>query len=229
MTSSTRYGTRTRHDGSASPRQIAFLWELSRERVVPEDALQRLQEALAQHELGAQKMAFSKADASIKWFLRQPVKAGKVPSHIQAMPTPNEATGREIPPEPKPTLQQVKLQRYSTPAEVGVYRVNSDIYIVVASTKNPDRRYAKKLVLSPPRMTENGEEVDFSYERAPGMVWLLGPTDKMPVSDMRDFMIKYRKCIRCGHGLKAAKTLKRSEELGVMVGKTCARKMNLIP
>lgn len=214
----------------ASPRQIAFLWELSRERVVPPEALQRLQNDLAKHDLGAAKIPPEKADASIKWLLRQQVRPNVVPSRIQAMPTPREASqqvrdriSRALTP-PKPPI----TRRSGAPAEVGVYVWNSDIYVVKVSTKNPGRRYAVKLVVSPPRITENGEEVDFSYVRAPGIVYVLTEADRMPEADMRDFMIKYRKCIRCGHGLKAAKTIKRSEELGIMVGKTCAKKMGLI-
>lgn len=201
----------------ASPRQIAFLWRLSRERVAPQDAIQRLQDELAQHDLGAAKFPFAKADVSIKWFLNQPLRPGMFPERIKAMPTPNEARGILVPGEKR------------NPAPVGVYKVGDDIYIVKESRQNAGRRYAAKLVVSPPRMTENGEEVDFEYVRAPGVVFQLTADDLMSEVDMKDFMIKYRKCMRCGHGLKAARTLQRAEELGKMVGKTCARKWGLIP
>lgn len=206
----------------ASPRQIAFLWELSRERVIPADALERLQNSLAQHELASRdtdKMPHDKAHAAIEWLLKRDVRPGVVPSRIRALPTPNEARNVHV---------LVPGQKRD-PAPVGVYKVGDDIYIVKTSRQNADRRYACKLVVSPPRMTENGEEVDFDYVRAPGMVFQLTADDRMSEADMKDFMIKYRKCIRCGHNLKAAKTLQRSEQLGVMVGKTCAKKMGLIP
>lgn len=217
-----QYQVRGTRSPWASPRQIAFLWELSRERVVPTDALERLQNALAQHELAqrdADKMPHEKAHASIEWLLRQNVRPGVVPSRIRALPTPNEANNVRV---------LVPGQKRE-PAPVGVYKWNGDIYIVKTSRQNPDRRFACKLVVSPPRVTEAGEEVDFDYVRAPGVVFQLTENDRMSEADMKEFMIKYRKCIRCGHNLKAAKTIQRSEALGVMVGKTCAKKMGLIP
>lgn len=227
-------------DDAASERQVAFLYELARERLAPTDAIARLQDALAHG-----RMTKAKASESISWLLRQPVKPGVVPSRIRAFPKREHNFDAEIqereaaeeahrmqfkyhrdridealtPPKPRPNGD--------TPAPLGVYVKDGEIY-VVKSNRTGDRRYAVRLVVSPPRITENGEEVDFSYVRAPGMVYALTEADRMPEADMKDFMLKYRKCIRCGHGLKAAKTLKRSEQLGVMVGKTCARKMGLI-
>lgn len=236
---------------NASERQIAFLNELARERVAPTEALERLSAALSRGTLSA-----SQADLSIKWFLRQPVRPGVVPSRIAAMPKrevnlPSEDDEarwtREIQQRERDEDHRVaafKMNRDrieaalnppqrtrpsgSVAAQVGVYVKDGEIYVVKVSTRNEGRRYAVRLVVSPPRVTENGEEVDFSYVRAPGMVFALTENDRMPEADMKDFMIKYRKCIRCGHGLKAAKTIKRSEALGVMVGKTCAKKMGLI-
>ncbi len=113
------------------------------------------------------------------------------------------------------------------PVAVGVYRINETIYIVKPN-RDGTRRYAVRLVVSPPRLTENGEEVNFSYEQARGVVYQLTPADRMSVDDLRDFMIKYRKCVKCGKSLKRPETLLRAEEIGVMVGKTCATKMGLI-
>jgi len=191
----------------ASPRQIVFLRSLARERVMPEDARKRLNATLDAHDNGVDTAEFRWADKSIKWCLAQ--------ERIAVAARVNDE-------------DFVRKARQDRPlAEIGVYRKDGYIY-VVKPNKEGTRRYAVKLVVSPPRLTENGEEVDFSYERALGMAYLLTPEDRMSVNDMKDFMIKYRKCIKCGHTLKQPKTLLRAEELGVMVGKTCARKLGLI-
>lgn len=238
----------------ASPRQIAFQFELVRERVVPAEASERLQNALARHNVArsnADRMPFEVADRNIKWLIRQPMKPGVVPSRIQAMPR-DESRLPSAEQEAKWTREiqereaaeeahrmQFKMHRdqqlsaprpepkRSEPAPVGVYQKDGTIY-VVKENRQGTRRYAVRLVVGAPRITENGEEVDFNYEKAPGMVYALTEADRMTKADMQDFMLKYRKCIRCGYHLHAAKTLKRSEELGVMVGKRCATKMGLI-
>lgn len=232
----------------ASPRQIAFIKELANERVLQDDVRGRLVALLSKQSV----LPFETADRTIKWLIRQPVKAGIVPSRLQAMPTQErhalptaeqeaewtrEIQEREEAEEAHrmqfkmhrdiPVRPPVQPTSRSTPAEVGVYAKDGAIF-VVKENRQGTRRYAVRLVVGAPRITENGEEVDFNYERAPGMVYALTETDKMSQADMRDFMLKYRKCIRCGYHLHAAKTLQRAESLGVMVGKRCATKMGLI-
>lgn len=233
----------------ASPRQIAFIKELANERVLQDDVRGRLVALLSKQSV----LPFETADRTIKWLIRQPVKAGIVPSRPQAMPQQERHTDNRLDDdELRWTLEiqqreadearrvaEFKMNRdnlnairqqpqpKSEPAPIGVYQKDGTIY-VVKENRQGTRRYAVRLVVGAPRITENGEEVDFNYERAPGMVYALTETDKMSQADMRDFMLKYRKCIRCGYHLHAAKTLQRAESLGVMVGKRCATKMGLI-
>jgi hypothetical protein len=210
----------------ASPRQIAFLRELARERVMPENARKRLSAHLDAHEYNVTRATNDWAKASIKWCLDQPVIPGLVPNRIAAMPLA-ERSVRPTPERPNEFRITSAPQRPSgVQAGLGVYVKNGDIYIV-KEFRDTGKHYARKLVLSPPRITENGEEVDFDYQRAPGMVYRLTESDRMPEADMKDFILKYSRCIRCGHGLKAAKTLKRAAELKVLVGPRCAKKMGL--
>lgn len=193
----------------ATDKQVAFLRKLLNERQCPAEAAERLDKDLIRHRDATQDsdlITFAKADASIKWFL----KPGNAPMKVAS------------------EVLSVWPHRDATPATVGVYRKDESIYIVLESTKNAGHTYAKKLVVSPPRMTEAGEEVDFEYIRAPGMVYSLTEADRMTDYDLRDFLIKYRKCIKCGKSLFAAKTLQRAEELGRMVGKRCAQKLGLV-
>lgn len=238
----------------ASQRQIAFLKELANERVLADDVRGRLMALLAKQHV----LPMETASRSIEWLIRQPLKPGVVPSRLQAMPQQERRTDNRLDDDElrwtleiqqreadearrvaefKMARDQATISRPTSPgrmppsgnfpAPVGVYQKDGAIY-VVKENRQGTRRYAVKLVVGAPRITENGEEVDFNYEKAPGMVYALTEADRMTKADMQDFMLKYRKCIRCGYHLHAAKTIKRSEELGVMVGKRCATKMGLI-
>jgi hypothetical protein len=119
----------------------------------------------------------------------------------------------------------VASERSAAPTAVkyGVYRYDGDVYIVVESKKNTDRTYAKRMQESPPRLTARGEEVDFEWVYAPGIIWKLTEEHRMTLDDARDLMIRYGRCLKCRHPLKAAKTLQTAEETGVMVGPVCRK------
>jgi hypothetical protein len=59
------------------------------------------------------------------------------------------------------------------------------------------------------RLTEEGERVkfDFVYER--GAIYNIKPEDKMSFNRAKELMIKYGRCIVCGHRLKVAVSVER--------------------
>jgi hypothetical protein len=102
----------------------------------------------------------------------------------------------------------------------GVYQKDGAVYIVVPN-KAGTRTYAKKMVESAPRLTEHGEQADFEWEMAPGMIWKLTEADRMPLEDAHALVIKYGRCLKCRRTLKAFKTLQTAAETGRMLGPKC--------
>jgi hypothetical protein len=98
---------------------------------------------------------------------------------------------------------------------MGVFKKDGRIY-VVKPNKEKTRVYAKEIVESPARMTENGAIVDFEARYAPGIVFKLTEADRWDLADAKDFLTKFSRCIVCGRHLKAAKSVERS------IGPVCA-------
>jgi hypothetical protein len=99
---------------------------------------------------------------------------------------------------------------------MGVFRKDGRIY-VVKPNREKTAVYAKEIVESPARMTENGEVVDFETRYAPGVVFKLTETDRWDLADAKDFLTKFARCIVCGRHLKAAKSVEQS------IGPVCAK------
>jgi Family of unknown function (DUF6011) len=72
------------------------------------------------------------------------------------------------------------------------------------------RLYAKRLVESAPRITEAGTEIPFELVYAPGAIFDLALADRMPLAEAEELATRYAACIVCGHGLKAAKSVRQS-------------------
>jgi len=98
----------------------------------------------------------------------------------------------------------------------GVFRKDGRIY-VVKPNREKTRFYAKEIVESPARMTESGLKVDFESIYRPGKVYDLKETDRWDLAEARDFLTKYSRCIVCGAGLKAAKSVAGA------IGPVCAK------
>jgi hypothetical protein len=98
---------------------------------------------------------------------------------------------------------------------MGVFKKDDRIY-VVKPNREKTRVYAKEIVESPARMTENGAVVDFETRYAPGIVFKLTEADRWALADAKDFLTKFSRCIVCGRHLKAAKSVERS------IGPVCA-------
>jgi hypothetical protein len=209
----------TAPEAPITERQAPFIRQLANERVLPEDVRQRLLN-------GYEGFSKAKASETIKWLLRQPVKPGQVPNRIAAMPQAATSRSRTVAAErvnAELSRQRTTGERpaRSAPAEEGAYQKDGVVYIVI-SNKQGTRRYAKKIVESPPRMTESGEVVDFEFERSPGMVFVLTAADRLEKVEIERLMTKYKRCIRCHVQLKAAKSVARA------AGKRCATKLGLI-
>ena len=113
----------------------------------------------------------------------------------------------------------------------GVYRLGTDVYVVKgnqtylswrkhdpASPRPQDARlYAKRLVESAPRVTEAGTEIPFELVYAPGVIYDLAPSDRMPLSEAEELSTRYAACIVCGARLKAAKSVRS------LIGPVCKK------
>jgi hypothetical protein len=101
---------------------------------------------------------------------------------------------------------------------LGVFTYLGKVY-VAKPNRAGTRSYANEVVLlkGTDRQNENGEKVTFELQYAPGIVGKLREEHRMTDEDINAFMIKYRKCIVCGHGIKRDRTINN------MMGRTCAR------
>jgi hypothetical protein len=99
---------------------------------------------------------------------------------------------------------------------MGVFKKDGRIY-VVKPNRERTRVYAKEIVESPARMTENGLVADFTTVYSPGIVFKLTEADRWQLADAKDFLTRFAKCIVCGRHLKAAKSVAGS------IGPVCAK------
>lgn len=104
----------------------------------------------------------------------------------------------------------------SVTVTMGVFRKDGRIY-VVKPNKDKTRVYAKEIIESPARMTENGEVADFETVYRPGVIYTLTEADRWDIADAQDFLTKFARCIVCSRHLKAAKSVANS------IGPVCAK------
>ncbi len=113
----------------------------------------------------------------------------------------------------------------------GVYRLGADVFVVKGnkpylSWRKHDpqgprpqdaRLYAKRLAESAPRVTEAGTEIPFELVYAPGVIYDLALSDRMPLAEAEELATRYAACIVCGTTLKAAKSVRR------LIGPVCRK------
>ncbi len=106
----------------------------------------------------------------------------------------------------------------------GVYRREDEIFVVKGNQAytswrkhNPGqpqpreaRLYAKRLTESAPRQTEAGTVIGFELVYAPGVIYDLALSDRLPLADAEQLATRYGKCIACGATLKAAKSVREA-------------------
>jgi|SRR5215831_14196050 len=111
-----------------------------------------------------------------------------------------------------PVVQQDK----KVSVTMGVFKKDGRVY-VVKPNREKTKIYAKEIIESPARMTENGAVVDFETRYAPGVVFKLTEADRLDLEDAKDWLTKFARCIVCGRSLKAAKSVAHA------IGPVCAK------
>jgi len=106
--------------------------------------------------------------------------------------------------------------RHEVSVGAGVFRKDGKIY-VVKPNRDKTRFYAKEIVESPKRINELEEKVDFEAVYRPGVIFELNESDRWPLQEAKHFLTKYARCIVCGRGLKAAKSVEGA------IGPVCAK------
>jgi hypothetical protein len=119
-------------------------------------------------------------------------------------------------PHMSPTNTVAQSDSKQVTVTMGVFKKDGRIY-VVKPNREKTRVYAKEIVESPARMTENGSVVDFEAIYRPGVVFNLTESDRWDLADAKDFLTKFSKCIVCGRSLKAAKSVASA------IGPVCAK------
>jgi uncharacterized protein DUF6011 len=112
--------------------------------------------------------------------------------------------------------QQAPKQNGTVTVTMGVFKKDGHIY-VVKPNREKTRVYAKEIVESPARMTENGQVVDFETVYRPGAIYTLTEADRWDLADAKDFLTKFARCIVCNRSLKAAKSVAGA------IGPVCAK------
>lgn len=103
----------------------------------------------------------------------------------------------------------VPRQGTPTVTEPGVYEKDEVVYVV---KRNQDKTglYAKQIrELNSTRLTEAGTVVEIEFDYAPGAIYKLDPSDKMPLERAKEFTIRYGRCIVCGRDLRKAESVER--------------------
>jgi hypothetical protein len=230
----------------ATERQVSLLRELAEERIMQPQDYERLLSKLNHHDdpQNPYRMTFVEAHGSINWFFKTTrPKPGVVPSHIQAMPgyhtnsvAQQEREAREERREQfaRGTEKFHQDERPISPATrdirrdpatlltSGVFRKDNETYIIVPTRGG--KHIAKRYVETPPRLTTGGDTVKFDWVSAPGVIWALYESDRLPVSDIEALMIQHSVCVYpgCFRRLKAAKSV------AVGMGKVHAKRLGLI-
>lgn len=189
----------------ATKRMIAFLTQLADERDITDADRERLVTRLNDHDAIEKPYIypFDEASQAIRWMLKRPMRPGKVPDRIKAMP-------REPKPErPQNSASAAMRRDPATLLHHGVFRLNDEIYIIVP-TKTKGRHIAMRMVKTPERLTTSGETVKFDYVAAPGVIWALEEKHRLPVDDIEAMLIEHRVCIYpgCFRKLKAANSVR---------------------
>lgn len=104
-------------------------------------------------------------------------------------------------------------------ARVGVYRLDDRTY-VVRKARGSERLYALELVSAPPRLMESGDVRNLELEYRPGLIYDLKDEHRLPAEEVEKVSRTYRRCIMCGHRLKAATSVQRA------IGPVCWKKVS---
>jgi hypothetical protein len=128
----------------------------------------------------------------------------------------NGATGREVSRWIAHLLTMpVDVREVEAPRQVaagltpGVYDVNGHVY-VVKPNREKTRLYAKRLVeIAGERLNANNDRVNIEFVYDAGAIFKIKPEQKMPLEQAKVLTIRYGRCIVCGRGLKAGKSVEQ--------------------
>ena len=99
----------------------------------------------------------------------------------------------------------------------GVFELDGEVY-VVKPNQAKTRLYAKRVVeITGDRLTEADTVVKIELEYAPGVIYKLTEAHRMPLARAEELTARYKKCIVCGRGLKAATSVKQG------IGPVCVK------
>lgn len=183
--------TQTRRE--ATPKMVAYMYRLAGERLAPRLGTcgeERIENLGAWVENEAPD--FTKVGRMIDWLKTRPTDL-------------TEVTART---EPKDDFDCQTLRP-------GAYR-RDDVVYIVRPNREKTRVYAKRMVvIGGERLTEAGTVVNIEFEYEKGAIYDLRPEHRLSAEECEQLSLRYGKCIMCGRGLKAAKSVQR------MIGPVC--------
>lgn len=225
----------------ASPRQIAFIERLVEEREMSEEQVSWTLARVRAHKAGAYMTKvyagriIGQKDRNgryINGLLSLPVKEGYEKDHFAALPM---APAGKVGEGQQHAIDAVKValeqdvpeivvpRRNQVPAEIGIYRRGTEVY-VVRKRRGSDRRYSLRLVASPPRLAANGKTVHHDFVPDYRMLWVLTPEERLTDDEeIRALSIKVGACVMCGHAIWQAKSVRR------MMGTRCYKRVHGLP
>lgn len=104
---------------------------------------------------------------------------------------------------------------------VGVFKLDSDIYVVKPAWKGSTKLYAWRLVESAPRVTLAGTVIPFRLVKSYGAIYKLTEAMRLTMADANEISELYGKCICCARALYAADTIQKCKQTGIWVGPDC--------
>jgi hypothetical protein len=111
-------------------------------------------------------------------------------------------SSREESSEPRP-IAKLEL-------EPGVYELPTKEIYLVKPNQEMTHVYALRLVETPSdRITESGATVKFEFQYERGAIYRILPEHRMSLERGKELMIRYGRCIVCGHNLKVKKSVER--------------------
>lgn len=92
----------------------------------------------------------------------------------------------------------------------GVYKLSDGRIYVVRLNRDKTKLQAKRLIeTSSDRLTEDGKLVRYELKFDGVQLKEIGAEDLMDFKEAKELIIRYGRCIYCGHGLKVAKSVER--------------------
>ncbi len=93
---------------------------------------------------------------------------------------------------------------------MGVYELPTGEIYLVKPNEEKTRMYAKRMVETvSDRLTETDKHVKIDFKYEAGAIYKLKPEFKMTLERGKELMIRYGRCIACGHRLKVAESVER--------------------